>query len=68
MKKKLCGSKSGYLSNSGTLSPPVRCPQSLRDLTCSSIQRRAVFSASVVWALGMTAGCQVRMRKKRCFL
>ncbi|CAI9581975.1 unnamed protein product [Staurois parvus] len=25
-------------------------------------------SASVVWALGMTAGCQVRMRKKRCFL
>ncbi|CAI9533482.1 unnamed protein product [Staurois parvus] len=39
-----------------------------RDLTCSSIQRRAVFPASVVWALGMTSGCQVRMRKKRCFL
>ncbi|CAI9538962.1 unnamed protein product, partial [Staurois parvus] len=30
------------------------------DLTCSSIQPRAVFPASVM-ALGMTAGCPVRM-------
>ncbi|CAI9534938.1 unnamed protein product [Staurois parvus] len=28
----------------------------------------AVFPTSVVWALGMTAGCQVHMCKKRCFL
>ncbi|CAI9621471.1 unnamed protein product, partial [Staurois parvus] len=34
------------------------------DLTCSSIQPRAVFPASVVSALGMTAGCPVRMSEK----
>ncbi|CAI9544810.1 unnamed protein product, partial [Staurois parvus] len=33
------------------------------DLTCSSIQPRAVFPASVM-ALGMTAGCPVRMSEK----
>ncbi|CAI9569511.1 unnamed protein product, partial [Staurois parvus] len=34
------------------------------DLTCSSIQPRAVFPASVVSALGMTARCPVRMSEK----
>ncbi|CAI9584658.1 unnamed protein product, partial [Staurois parvus] len=38
------------------------------DLTCSSIQRRAVFPASVVWALCLKAGCPVRMSEKRCAL
>ncbi|CAI9545588.1 unnamed protein product, partial [Staurois parvus] len=34
------------------------------DLICSSIQPRAVFPASVVWALGMTPGCPVHMSEK----
>ncbi|CAI9599879.1 unnamed protein product, partial [Staurois parvus] len=42
---------------------PLLLPQLFFDLTCSSIQPCAVFPASVM-ALGMTAGCPVRMSEK----
>ncbi|CAI9609697.1 unnamed protein product [Staurois parvus] len=46
---------------------PLLLPELFFHLTCSSIQPCAVFPASVM-ALGMTAGCPVRMSEKRCAL
>ncbi|CAI9591675.1 unnamed protein product [Staurois parvus] len=55
------GGGSGYLNLTGTRFY-------FFDLTCSSIQPCAVFPASVVSVLGMTAGCPMRMSEKRCAL